>query len=88
MNTLKYKPPPATVPYIARSLSRRALRAKIERASVRPAPGTSELLKRSMAVEESVSAVHRGRAVVLYDLVDLAPVHLIGSSLDVRKERK
>jgi hypothetical protein len=84
VNTLKYKPPPnASKPS---PISRRALRAKIERASIRPAPGTSELLSRSMSTEETVSTVHRGRSVVLYDLVDLAPVHLFGSSVDRRKK--
>jgi hypothetical protein len=72
----------------AQDIARAALRAKIEEASIRPPAGTSEMLARSMSVEETVSVGHRGRVVTLYDLTDLAPVHLIGSRIGQRKERK
>jgi len=60
--------------------SRRALRHKVEEASIRPAPGTSDLLGRSLSagIAAGVDGAGRLRAAETYDLVGMAPVHLVG----------
>ncbi|HEY9013441.1 MAG TPA: hypothetical protein VIM84_00035 [Gemmatimonadales bacterium] len=64
----------------SRAASRRALRRKVEEASIRPAPGTSDLLGRSMSagIAAGVDGAGRLRAAETYDLVGMAPVHLVG----------
>lgn len=57
---------------------RSALRRKIAKASERPAPGTSDLLGRPLTVGTSGGIDPNGklRAVDVYDLVGMMPIHL------------
>ena len=57
----------------AQGIERRALRRRVEEASRRPAPGTSELLSRALTVETHAVGA---REVKVHDLVGMAPVHL------------
>lgn len=59
---------------------REARRAQIESLSIRPHPGTSDLLHRSLSQETFPSPISRVKEVEVFDLVDLAPMHLIGGS--------
>lgn len=71
---------------VAVAIERQRIRAMLD-ADKRPAPGTSELLSRPMAVECS-SRLDGGGEFVFYDLVALAPVHLQGGSIDNNKGRR
>lgn len=61
-----------------RDRDRAALRARVEAASIRPTPGTSDLLGRplSCGVCGSIGADGKLRAIDTHDLLALAPVHL------------
>lgn len=61
-----------------RDVNQRAKRAAVEAASVRPSPGTSDILGRPLQVRSSAGIDHKGnlRAVDTYDLVGMAPIHL------------
>lgn len=58
--------------------ARQVLRRKVEAASHRPAPGTSDLLGRPMEVHTAAGIDGHGnlRTVDTYDLVGMAPIHL------------
>lgn len=56
----------------------KARRARIESLSIRPHPGTSDLLHRPLSQETFPSPVNRVKEVEVFDLVDLAPMHLVG----------
>lgn len=58
--------------------ARKARRARIEAASRRPSPGTSDLLGSVLEVHTSAGIDNKGklRAVDTYDLLKLAPIHL------------
>lgn len=69
-------------------VSREALRAKIEAASVRPLPGTSHLLTENKPLAEEHHGVDReGKPgkVLVYDLVGTAPVHWCRKGVERRK---
>lgn len=53
-------------------------RRRIEEASVRPTPGTSDMLATALNVRMVAGIDHRGnlRAVTVYDLLAMAPIHL------------
>lgn len=53
-------------------------RRRIEKASVRPTPGSSNLLARSLEVQTSAGIDANGnlRTVEVYDLLGMAPIHL------------
>lgn len=55
-----------------------ARRRRVEAASQRPAPGSSDLLGRTMAVSTSAGVDDNGkvRTMEVYDLVGMAPIHL------------
>lgn len=59
---------------------RSALRRKIDRASVRPAPGTSDLLGLPLRVRSTGGIDPNGklRVVDTYDLLGMMPIHLKG----------
>jgi len=68
-------------------LDRQALRAKVEAASIRPTPGTSDLLGTILEVRTSAGIDNRGklRAVDTHDLLKLAPIHLVAAKTTNRK---
>lgn len=61
------------------SPNRKRIRRSLEAASRRPAPGTSELLSCPMSQEITG---HIGKGCITYDVVRLAPIHLIGGVVD------
>lgn len=67
-----------TAEEIDRVARRNALRRKVDKASERPTPGTSDLLGRPMQVGTigGIGADGKLRAVDTYDLVGMAPIHL------------
>lgn len=58
---------------VCRELDRNALRQRVEEASVRPAPGTSNLLQESLG--DVVVAGHHFKGA--WDATGLLPVHLL-----------
>lgn len=64
---------------LARDIDREARRARVEAASVRPAPGTSDALGRPLTAHTAARITGSGKleTTEVYDLVALAPVHLI-----------
>lgn len=69
-----------------RELDRNALRQRVEEASVRPTPGSSDLLGRPLSVRTCAGIDDDGnlRAVDLHDLIGLAPIHLLARGLKLR----
>lgn len=57
-------------------IDRAALRAKIDAASIRPTPGTSDLLARSVSGELPGTAKRGPKTVKVYDLTGMMLVHL------------
>lgn len=72
----KPKPAPAAAPQFDRD----TLRARLEAASARPSPGTSELLSRPLHTETVVGHARRGDKLSMvesHDLTAMAPIHLL-----------
>lgn len=69
----------------SREVDRQALRARVEAASIRPTPGTSDLLGRplSCGVCGSIGVDGKLRAIDTHDLVAMAPVHLRDHKLEL-----
>lgn len=70
------KPAPAAVP----AFDPAVLRLKLEAASARPSPGTSELLSRPLHTEVAVGYMRRGDKLSMvesHDLTAMAPIHLL-----------
>lgn len=74
-------PAPATKPdtVTAAASDRTRRRRAIELASHRPSPGTSDLL--SVPMSQEVTG-HIGKGIITYDVIRLAPIHLIGGEVD------
>lgn len=58
---------------------RERLRLKVEEASSRPHPGTSDILGRPLAVSEAYGRERNGKLGIVetHDLTAMAPIHLI-----------
>lgn len=71
-------------------LDRSVLRAKVEAASVRPTPGTSDLLGRPLRVETVgvVDGSGKVKAVNTHDLTGMMPVHLAGHPLMLHTKKR
>ena len=63
---------------VSREIDRQALRARVEAVSIRPTPGTSDLLGRPLSCTTCASIGVDGklRAIETHDLLALAPIHL------------
>ena len=71
-------------------LDRDLLRTKIKQASVRPSPGTSDLLGRPLRAVTVAVVDYDGKvkAVDVHDLTALMPVHLVGHPLALHTKRR
>ena len=70
-------------------LDRQLLRVKVEDASVRPTPGTSDLLRQSLRVETvgAIGGDGKVKAVDVHDLTAMMPIHLVGHPLTLHTRR-